>query len=52
MTTLLMLSGVDAATLAWLPAIVAAVSGFALHLVLPPPHPDVAEALLVAAVHP
>jgi hypothetical protein len=42
----------DPAALAWLPAVFAAASGLALHLMLPPPQPDVAEALLIAAVHP
>lgn len=52
MTGVLVLHAFDPATLAWLPAVLAAASGIALHLVLPPPHPDVAEALLNAAVHP
>jgi hypothetical protein len=52
MTGLLVLSALDPATLAWLPAVLAAGSGMVLHIVLPPLHPSVAEALLVATVHP
>lgn len=52
MIGLFVLPAFDPAALAWLPAVFAAASGIALHLLLPPPHPDLAEALLIAAVHP
>jgi hypothetical protein len=38
--------------LAWLAAILAAAAGMTLHVLAPPTDPDVAEALLLAAVHP
>lgn len=52
MTAQLLLSALDPTTLAWLPAVFAAASGIGLQLLLPPPNSDVAEALLVASVHP
>lgn len=52
MTSLLFAPALGAEALAWLTAILATAGGAALHVLLPPRDPAIAEALLVATVHP
>lgn len=52
MTTLLALPPLGPAALAWIVATFAALGGAALHLLMPPEDPAVAEAILLASVHP
>lgn len=50
--TSLLLPVLGAEAFGWLVAILAAGGGIALHVTAPPSDPDVAEAILVAMVHP
>lgn len=52
MTILLLLPPPDPAALPWITAMLAGLGGMALHLLLPPHDPAIAEALLLASVHP
>lgn len=52
MIALALVPALDPGVLAWLAAVLAAAGGVALHVLAPPTDPDVAEALLLAAVHP
>lgn len=52
MIALLVAPTPDPAILAWLAAYLAAAGGIALHILFPPRDPAIAEALLVASVHP
>ncbi len=52
MSSLLLLPSPSPAVLAWLSGILAGMGGMALHLLMPPRDPAVAEAILQASVHP
>jgi hypothetical protein len=52
MSSLLIVPLLETGTIAWLAAILAAAGGGALHVVMPPRDPAVAEAILAATVHP
>lgn len=52
MISVLFVSVITPDAAAWLVAILAAVGGIALHAVYPPQDEAIAEALLLAAVHP
>lgn len=52
MTAALFLPAIAPDAIAWLAALLAAAGGFALHAVYPPQDAAIAEALLLAAVHP
>lgn len=52
MTSMLFMPDLAPGAIAWLTAILAAAGGMALHAALPPRDPAIAEALLLAAIHP
>lgn len=52
MTSLLLAPVLEPGAIAWLTAVAAAIGGVILHVAFPPRDPEVAEALLLASVHP
>lgn len=52
MSSLLLMPVLETGAITWLVAILAAAGGAALHILMPPHDPAVAEALLAATVHP
>lgn len=52
MSSLLFVPALETGAVAWLAGFLAAAGGGALHILMPPRDPAVAEALLAATVHP
>lgn len=52
MTSLILAPVLEPGAIAWLTAVAAAIGGVILHVVLPPQDPEVAEAMLLASLHP